>query len=183
MPGRSSKPVAVLEQEGRSHRTKAELEARRKAEAALLTGEHFKEQKKVKATPAAHHEFLRLRKLLTKIEKHDALFEGVVNRYCLITAEVEELVEERTFMAELIAEAKDRVEKDEEATAADITDMMRTVQSFYGKLMRLDATIAEKRKMLLSLEKEMCLTVAAQLRSIPKTEEKASSPLLDALKM
>ena len=39
-----AKPVSVLEAEGKSHRTKAELEKRREGENALATGTSLKER-------------------------------------------------------------------------------------------------------------------------------------------
>ena len=44
MGGRPSKPVAVIRKEGKSHRTKAEMNAREKCEAALATGNPIKEK-------------------------------------------------------------------------------------------------------------------------------------------
>ena len=80
MPTRP-KPVSVLRNEKRSHRTKAELEHREKAENALLTGESMVEKPEVKADDAAHAVFLRARYLLRKIGKSDALYENIINRY------------------------------------------------------------------------------------------------------
>ena len=42
-----NKPAVVIRAEGRSHRTKAELELREKGEAALATGEPMKARKEV----------------------------------------------------------------------------------------------------------------------------------------
>ena len=75
MGGRPSKPVAVIRAEGKSHRTKAELNAREKGEAAFATGIPIKEKEETKKNVVAHKEFLRVTKLLNKIEKCDALYE------------------------------------------------------------------------------------------------------------
>lgn len=74
MGGRPSKPVAVIRAEGKSHRTKAELNAREKGEAAFATGIPIKEKEETKKNVVAHKEFLRVTKLLNKIEKCDALY-------------------------------------------------------------------------------------------------------------
>ena len=74
MGGRPSKPVAVIRKEGKSHRTKAELNAREKGEAAFATGIPIKEKEETKKNVVAHKEFLRVTKLLNKIEKCDALY-------------------------------------------------------------------------------------------------------------
>ena len=68
-----NKPAVVIRAEGRSHRTKAELELREKGEAALATGEPMKARKEVKANKKANSEFKRVSKLLEGIGKNDAL--------------------------------------------------------------------------------------------------------------
>lgn len=78
------KPIVVLETEKRSHRTKAEKAQRKKAEEALLTGQAMREKPQVKQNNIAHKEFLRIKKLLEKIDKNDDLNANVINRYCQI---------------------------------------------------------------------------------------------------
>ena len=64
---RPSKPVAVLSQEKKSHRTKAELRKRQEEEAKTLSGVEIKERKEVKDNKDAHKEFIRIKKLLKNI--------------------------------------------------------------------------------------------------------------------
>lgn len=180
---RPSKPVSVLEQEKKSHRSKAELEARRKAEAALATGVTFKERKSVREDPVAHREFLRVKKLLAKIEKNDALFEGIINRYCEIVSEIEQLKEERARMVGIIEKADDAMDSIAQPDAQSLSQFMAAMARYQQQLKGVDSTIENKRKMLLTIEKETCMTVSAQLRTIPKQEEKPSNPLLEALQM
>lgn len=92
---RPSKPVIVLEMEGRSHRTKEELKTRQAGEAKTLSGLRLSERPEVKADAAAHREFLRLKKLLGAMEKDDAAYTGIINRYCQIYAECLSLSERR----------------------------------------------------------------------------------------
>ena len=66
---RPSKPVNVIEMEGRSHRTKKEIKQRKDAEVELLTGEKIKESKETKENAVAHKEFLRIKRLLENIGK------------------------------------------------------------------------------------------------------------------
>ena len=89
------KPHIVLINEGKSHRTKAELKQREEAEKALVTGEKLKERKEVKENPIAHKEFRRISKLLKNIEKNDALYEPIINRYCQLQAECKDFEEKR----------------------------------------------------------------------------------------
>jgi hypothetical protein len=50
-----------------------------------------------------------------------------------------------------------------------------------GSIIGLDKQIQSKRKMILDIEKENIMTIAAALRSIPKKEDKANNRLLEAL--
>ena len=69
-----SKPVDVLTTEKRSHRTKEELNIRKQAETALLSGKKLSELPQIKENPVAHKEFLRVNKLLESIGKNDGLY-------------------------------------------------------------------------------------------------------------
>jgi hypothetical protein len=92
---RPSKPTALLVLEGKSHKTKAELEYRQSAEDLLTTGVHMKKWPEVRRNRHASMEFDRICSLLKEIGKDDALHEGVVNRYCLLRAECVEFEEKR----------------------------------------------------------------------------------------
>lgn len=139
--GRPAKPASVLRQEGKSHRTKAELEQRENGEQKLLTGMSMKEEAAVKRNPVSHREFIRIRKLLKTIGKDDALYQNAVNRYAKLVAETGEL----EMMREEIMQEKN-----------------------LENINRIERMLLQKRKALLELEKESCMTVAASLRAIPK---------------
>lgn len=161
MAGRPSKPFVVIQSEGKSHRTKAELEIREKSEKALLTGSSMKEWAQTKALPLAHKEFVRLRNLFKKIEKDDALYEGVINRYCLIRAETEEFERKQ----EKFYQAIERIRENEELSDEEKIRLEVEVQK---SIVALDRSIMAKRKMMLDIEKENIMTIASVLRSIPK---------------
>lgn len=170
------KPVSVLMSEGRSHRTKKELALRENGEAALATGRPLKVRREVKGNPAAYKEFKRVSGLLEMIGKNDALVEGSVNRYCELTAEVLDLVAKRDEFSKGITELQEAYEADTQAHP-DISDRIipameyfNTLAKMEGNLLSLDKRIQDKRKMLLDIEKENIMTIAAQLRSIPKKE-------------
>lgn len=179
---RPSKPVTVLEAEKKSHRTKSELNSRRKAEDALTTGTTLRERAEVKSNPIAHAEFVRLSGLLDNIKKNDAIYETVINRYCSILAECVDLEKKR----EKIFDAAVKLEKkfDElgsDATFEEMREVTKGLSALYATMISCDKQIDAKRKMLLSIEKENIMTVAAALRTIPKQEEKKDNPLLAAL--
>lgn len=170
------KPHLVLVSEGKSHRTKKELEQRKKAEEALASGVAFKERQEVKDNPVAHKEFIRLKKLLKNIEKNDALYEPVINRYCLLQAECEELVEKREKIYQRLCEMendRDHFEKEDK-----ISTYYKLINDMEKNLVNMDKQVQSKRIMLLNIEKENIMTIAAALRSIPKkVDAEESDPL------
>jgi phage terminase small subunit len=172
------KPYLVLADEKKSHRTKAELEQRKKEETALLTGVALKEHPEVKDNPVAHAEFQRLNKLLKKINKNDAIYEGSINRYCIITAECNEfekfkddIIKELSQLDSMLSEKK-----------IESMDYLAYKDKLQNKLIVIDRQIQAKRKMLLDVEKENVMTIASALRSIPKTVDTKPSKLAAALK-
>lgn len=181
-----SKPYAVLNTEKKSHRTKKELELRKSEEDKLSTKKSMKIWATTKKNLVAAKEFKRVKKLLEGIGKDDALYEAVINRYCLIKAEVEELENKSEELYRLI----EKLEKtfDEAAGEVNASERLEMSVEFAREITRLLACVANldkdiqaKRKMLFDIEKENVMTVAAALRAIPKKEEKAD-PLLQILK-
>ena len=161
MAGRKALPAAALKQAA-GHRTKAEIETRAAAEKALLTGRRLTEAPEVKKDKVAHAEYKRVSELLAVIEKDDALYSGVVNRYCLLASEA------AYYKAQI-----DDLKTQAEATK-DKLGLMRQITT-------IDSTLAAKRRDMLAIEREMCLTLAAALRAIPKQPEKEDDALKDIL--
>lgn len=174
------KPFTVLKSEKKSHRTKKELALREKGESALATGVALKERPEVKSNPVAHKEFLRLNKLLKSIEKNDAIYEPIINRYCMLQAECKDFEEKResfyTDLEELINDKETFINND------DLTTYYKMKSDIQKNIINLDKQVQAKRKMLLDIEKENIMTIAAALRSIPKKVEQDENPLLKALR-
>lgn len=176
MAGRPPKPFTVLSSEKKSHRTKAELAQRKNEEQALLTGQKLKESREVKENPVAHKEFRRVIKLLETIQKNDAIYEQSINRYCLMIAECAEINEKRAEMWKDI-----KILEEHQSEFEDVKEYFDLLISLQKNAMALDKQLQSKRSMLLSLEKENAMTIASALRSIPKTPEKKTNALLQAL--
>lgn len=177
---RPSKPVLVLENERKSHRTKAELQKRKEEEAKLLSGMEMKERREVRENKEAHKEFTRLKKLMKNIEKNDALYETVINRYAMLLAECMDFEEKRESFYKDLQELTEHMDEIvEETSLAEYNKMKNTMQK---NILDIDRQVQAKRKMLLEIEKENVMTIAASLRSIPKKEDKADDPLLKVLK-
>lgn len=176
------KPAKVIAMEGKSHRTKAELNLRKQGEESLLTSEKIKERNETKNDKTAHKEFLRVEKLLEKIEKNDALYEPVINRYCMIQSECSELVERRETLNSIILELKKEIHELPEAEKADfLNELSRNIVKIAAQMNTCDKLLAQKRKMLFDIEKENIMTIASALRSIPKTVENKQSAVRKAL--
>lgn len=170
-----TKPASVLKYEKKSHRTKAEMRQREKAEEDLLTGKKLKESQEVKNNELAHREFLRIKKLLVEIGKNDDLYSGVINRYCMISAECREFEEKR----ESIYRRQEELEK--RSDEMEIDEYIKLQNETSKMLLSFDRQIQAKRKMLFDIEKENVMTIASALRSVPKKPEKKKNALREAL--
>lgn len=184
-----TKPCAVIQMEGKSHRTKRELEQRGEAESRLLSGEKLRERKEVKESCIAHKEFLRINKILEKIEKNDAIYEAVINRFCILQAECRELEERREELYQLIFELRTSFEEassgmSPENRAGLLLAFTKEMAKMSNAMLGCDKQIQAKRKMLLDIEKENIMTIASALRSIPKKnkEEEEEDPMTALLK-
>lgn len=184
-----TKPFKVLTTEKKSHRTKAELKMREEGEKALSTDFKIKERKEVKQNKVAHKEFQRIIKLLKNIGKNDAIYEAVINRYCLLQAECFELEEKREEFYKLIFELKAEMKSitDKMDDEGDITtytlEYSKSIAKMMSSMMAIDKQVTSKRKMLLDIEKENVMTIASALRCIPKKDNKeADNPLLKVLR-
>jgi phage terminase small subunit len=168
MAGRPSKPVQLLKLEGKSHRTKAELEHRDKAEKSLYTGTTFKESPVVKADPIAHREFMRLKKLYKTIQYVDGLDEQIINRYCMLISQEQALAKMTERMRQDIYEVE------------NVEDRLRIYESIAG----VTDKVMKTRDMLLKLEDRMFLNPTARIKSIPKqpVEEKKESAMAQFMK-
>jgi len=184
---RPSKPASVLTIESRSHYTKKQIEQRAKAEREILAGGKILESPSVKSDPTAHKEFLRVCRILSKIEKNDASYETVINRYCELLAECIHLKEQRDYSWETFTEIRATFK----LLAADntleerievLTNLTKQLAILTDAMNKIDKILDAKRSMLFAIEKENLFTIAGALRSIPKKVEKEEDELIKALK-
>lgn len=180
------KPFTVLTSEKKSHRTKQELLLRKSGEDALITGKALAERPEVKKDKAAHKEFKRVNELLKFIDKNDAIYEPVINRYCMIQAECRSMVEERETIYNIIQRLDEAFNKEIENTVEEESGkLIRSYSKSYNECVKnlcgIDSAIQQKRKMLLDIEKENVMTIASALRTIPKKQDTKKNALLEAL--
>ena len=152
------------------------MKKRKQGEESLSTGVALKERSEVRSNPIAHKEFKRLNELLRTIGKNDAIYETIINRYCTLQAECSRFEESISVLGKGLEELE--VNKD----SMDVIAYFRLLTEMEKAIDSKDRQLQAKRKMLFDIEKENIMTIAAALRSIPKKEDKSSSPLLEALK-
>lgn len=174
------KPFSVLKSEGKSHRTKKELKLREQGEKALSTGTALKARSEVKKNKIANKEFKRINELLKKIEKNDAIYEAVINRYCLIYAECIDFEDKKSRLYELVEKLENQFEEskeylEQEDLAKETRRFAKSISEIMGSIVDLDKQLQPKRKMLLDIEKENIMTIASALRVIPKKPENDSA--------
>lgn len=174
-----AKPFKVLLAENKSHRTKAELQLREEGEEALSTKIKMKERKEVKQNKVAHKEFKRITELLENIEKNDALYENVINRYAILLAECSEFEEKRERFYNDMEKIEEQYVNDEDFTIKEYYNLINSMQK---NIVDIDKQIQSKRKMMLDIEKENVMTIASALRSIPKKTKDKDNPLLKVLR-
>lgn len=153
---RPSKPTELLLLEGKSHRTKAELEYREQGEKSLRTDETFLESRQVKADKVAHAEFMRLRRLYAAIEIVDALDEQAINRYCLELSNVVRLQEMSKGIGADLASAETAEER----------------SRLYGQFHKVQVDMSRNLERLFKYEDRLFLNPAARIRAVPKTPPK-----------
>ena len=167
---RPSKAVGALNR----HATKEELNIRSMAEKSLLTGQSMTEQPKVAGDPVAHAEFERLLPILTAIGKNDALYEPIINRYCMLQAECTDFECKRELFSR-------NLEQLLEDSKMDSDTKYRLEVQMQNAILSVDKQIQSKRKMMFDIEKECAMTISAAMRSIPKAPAAKKNPLIEAM--
>ena len=157
---RPSKAVSVLTDEKKSHRTKAELKQRGQAERAALTGLPIRESPDVQSDAIAHIEFLRVTELLSAVDKNDALYESVINDYCMYKSDISRYMKMRSD-----------IEKDDTIDAA----------KRYKLIVDCDRQAETYRKKRFDIEKENGFTIASAMRAIPKKVDQKKNPVMEVL--
>jgi hypothetical protein len=155
MAGRPSKPINLILLEGKTHLTKKQIAERQAKEESLKSNALFKANKKVKSNPVALEMFTKLQKLYKDIDYVDGLDENVINRYCLLTSEVDN-------MEILLQRMEDDIDKCE--TSAQMVTMYKSISGMEGNLNR-------SRDMLLKIEDRLFLNPTSRVKNVPKKQE------------
>ena len=163
MAGRPSKPVELILLEGKTHLTKKQIADRKAKEESLKSDSPYQPNKKVKNNPVALEMFYKLQKLYKKIGYVDGLDENIINRYCLLTSEVD---------AEEILLQRMENDIDKCENAGQMVTMYKSISGIEGNLNR-------SRDMLLKMEDRLFLNPTARIKNVPKKQEAPPETTLD----
>lgn len=155
MAGRPSKPIKLILLEGKTHLTKKQIAEREAKEDSLKSDLSYHPNKKVKSNPVALEMFIKLQKLYKNIEYVDGLDENIINRYCLLTSEVDD-------MEKLLHRMEDDIDKCE--NPSQMVTMYKSISGLEGNLNRA-------RDMLLKIEDRLFLNPTARVKNVPKKKE------------
>lgn len=149
-------PIDLLLLKGKSHLTKEEVKARRQMEKSLKSGiTKIRPNEKVLNNPIARAVFVDLLMLYENIDIVEGLDANVINRYCLLTAEIE-------TQEVLLSRMQDDI--DECETAADRVTIYKAIAGAERTLMRT-------RDMLMKIEDRLFLNPVSRIKNVPKKEE------------
>lgn len=148
----------------------------------MLSREKLFERKSVREDSEAHKEYLRVRKLLDKIGKADALYGAVLNRYCELYAETVAYAARMKELNGIIDSLSEKFNALENVGYEEISAFGKQLTRLIGQVNSMDGLIMQKRKMMFDIEKENCMTVSSAIRTIPKSAAKTEeNPLLKLL--
>ena len=158
--------LTLIQENARGHRTKAEIEQRKKGEEALLTKVKMREFPETKENPKAHLEYKRVSNLMKKIEKDDDLFSAVINRYCMLKAECDEIKERSETLYGTIQQLQRQWESGESELKEEQYFSLQA--KLTAQYLAAEKSLSPKRKMLFDIEKENLMTIAGSIRCVPK---------------
>ena len=120
--------------------------------------------------------------MLEKIDKADALYGAVLNRYCEIYAEIIAYEERKQELNQAIDKLNEKFGELENIDYDKVFSFGKMLTQLVSHVNKVDALIMQKRKMMFDIEKENCMTVSSALRTIPREPTKAvENPLLALL--
>lgn len=150
--GRPAKTASIIKMEGKSHRTKAELATREKAEAAALSGYPIAESNEVASDKIAHAAFRQVIATLSLMGKNDEAHGESIRRYCVVKSLLADTMVQMNKLKALRTDGYDH-------------DLEKAID-------QKESRAANYRKELLELERETGLTLASSLRLVPKQPDK-----------
>lgn len=165
--GRPPVPASVT----KGHLTKEEREMRENAEAALASSAPLTKWPSTKRKKFASEHFDRIVAAYGEIGMNDTLYEAVLNRYCTLLGECEELERKIPAIKRRIRKTEktwDERFREQMPEPKEIVEFTKAISLLEKQANGLEMTLASKRGALLAIEKENVMTVLAKLRAVPK---------------
>jgi len=182
-------PAAAKIQDPKCKDSKAKIESA--AEAEITLGEFvFKPTPEVKQHPRALQKWREITRIYKKAEDQIGTYlsdtdNGILNRYCIATAEWIDMVNRRRELAAFELPPEDSTEailmcQEEYNTyrAKKLWCLMEYTVSL-SALLKLDSAIDRKLKAILDLEDRIFLNPAAKVRTLPIKRHKKRDPADD----
>ena len=144
----------------KKHLTKEEIDQRKQGELALLSGIEIRISETTLKDKIAKQEFERVLEILTAVGKNDALYEAVINDYCMYKSDIERYTKYRKNAEKDI--------KSLEKMEIDPIEKFKIKDNMQKNIGNYDRQIQTFQKKRFDIEKETGFTVASALRSIPK---------------
>lgn len=154
--------------------TKEEIEQRKQAENAALSGIEIREFEEVANDEVSHKEFERVIELLNAVGKNDAMFEATINDYCMFKSDIDRY---RKYESDAEHDLEN-VMLDEDM---DVAEKYALKSKIRNEIYNHDRQINNLQKKRFDIEKENGFTVSSALRNIPKKVEEKANPLALAL--
>ena len=149
-------PIDLLLLKGAKHLTKEEIARRKQAEDDLKSGiTKFHPTDQVLSSPIATETFIKLLMLYRDIDYVEGLDEAIINRYCLMTAEVERV-------QTLLIRMENDIDKCE--------DYSQRV-TLYKAISSAEITVGRIRDRLLQMEDRLFMNPTSRVRNVPKKEK------------
>lgn len=165
--GRNAKPPDLLIMEGKSHKTKTELEERRTRQVKSKY-KTIKPDEQIMQDPRAMEEFKFLLKMYKDMEYVGMMDSHIISQYCMSVSELNDLTQEMLKMRQQLKETrKYKSSKKHGALLAACVE--------------LDKEIRMKRQEIIRLADRLYLDPVARTKNVPKKEKKAKENETDSL--
>lgn len=181
--GRNAQPVKVLQQTGKKHLTKKEIEARKESEIKLgksdLSKIHPPEH--VKVDVIAYKQWQKLMSdyreaAKSGIELLTSTDIGTLAKYCVTYSEYLSLIDRRRRIDEIdfvaLRDDSKRIKGDKRKSMNEILRLK--------EVLSIETAINKKHDLLIKLEDRLFLNPLAKVKNVPKKEnEKPKNPMED----
>ncbi|HAN20416.1 MAG: hypothetical protein A2Y15_08670 [Clostridiales bacterium GWF2_36_10] len=179
MAGRNALPIDIIEANGKSHFTKAQIKQRKNAE-IKLGNDDLKCPKYIKNNTIAFKKWKEIIAIYKNTEFISSADVGLIGRYCITYSEYNDLLERRNRISNIHADSDDLedyindTDEFNHKVKRQLMDMISTTA-----ILNIDAAINKKMDMLIKMEDRMFLNPLAKVKNVPKPEEKKPANKFD----